>query len=228
MGAAISLFVILTISVVVVRIAAVALRLTGVPANVARFQARSAFTGSGFTTSESESIVNHPIRRRLIGLLMLYGNIGLVTVMATFIVSFVATGNSMVAVSQQLVWLLAALGLLWLLALNPYADRVMCKSIGWLLHRMTPLGQPGPKELLQIGGKYSVVEYAVLSNNKLNNSTISDMRVEQSAILILGITHVDGSYSSAPEPQTQLVAGDRVAVYGSKDEHCLLDSESIA
>ena len=65
MGAAITLLVILTFSVVVTRIAAVALRLTGMPADVARFQARSAFTGAGFTTSESEAVVNHPIRRRL-------------------------------------------------------------------------------------------------------------------------------------------------------------------
>ena len=47
MGAAISLLVILTVSVVVVRIAAVSLRLTGMPTDVARFQARSAFTGAG-------------------------------------------------------------------------------------------------------------------------------------------------------------------------------------
>ncbi len=91
MGAAITLLVILTVSVFVVRIAAVALRLTGMPADIARFQARSAFSGAGFTTSESEAVVNHPIRRRLIGLLMLWGNIGLVTVIATFIVSFVGT-----------------------------------------------------------------------------------------------------------------------------------------
>lgn len=62
MGAAITLLVILTVSVVVVRAAAVALRLTGMPVEVARFQARSAFTGTGFTTSESEAIVNYPIR----------------------------------------------------------------------------------------------------------------------------------------------------------------------
>ena len=127
MGAAITLLVILTISVVVVRTAAVALRLTGMPADVARFQARSAFTGAGFTTSESEAVVNHPIRRRLIGLLMLLGNVGLVTVMATFIVSFLASGNSMTAMSVQMFWLLGAIALLWFIALNSFADRVMCR-----------------------------------------------------------------------------------------------------
>ena len=42
MIAAITLFAVLMISVMVIRIAAVALRLTGLPEDVARFQARSA------------------------------------------------------------------------------------------------------------------------------------------------------------------------------------------
>ena len=46
MGAAITLPMILTFSVVVVGTGAVAVRLTGMPADVARFQARSAFTGA--------------------------------------------------------------------------------------------------------------------------------------------------------------------------------------
>jgi hypothetical protein len=55
----------------------------------ARFQARSAFSGSGFTTTESESVVSHPVRRRIIMLLMLLGNAGLVTMIATLLGGFV-------------------------------------------------------------------------------------------------------------------------------------------
>ena len=225
MGAAISLLVILTFSVVVVRIAAVSLRLTGMPADVARFQARSAFTGAGFTTSESEAIVNHPVRRRVISLLMLYGNIGLVTVLATFIVSFVAAGNSMAAMSRQVFWLLGAIALLWLIALNPVADRIMCKSIGWLLRRTASLGQQGPNRLLQITGSYGVARHTVLSGNDLDGTTLSDLCSRQRSFRILGIEHDDGSYSSAPEPGTQLVAGDSVVIYGSDDEHSTLHAE---
>ena len=35
---------------------------TGTSSELARFQARSAFTGVGFTTSEAESVVLHPVR----------------------------------------------------------------------------------------------------------------------------------------------------------------------
>lgn len=219
MGAAITLLVILTFSVVVVRTAAVALRLTGMPADVARFQARSAFTGAGFTTTESEAVVNHPIRRRVIGLLMLHGNIGLVTVLAAFTVSFVATENSMTAISRQLFWLLGAIALLWFIALNPLADHVMCKSIGWLLQRMTSLGQQGPTVLLQVTGGYSVAEHTVVSGNGHDGTTLSDLCSGHPRFLVLGIEHDDGRYSSAPELGTPLVAGDKVVVYGSDEEH---------
>ena len=40
-----------------------ALKLNGLSAEVATFQAQSAFSGAGFTTSESEAIVSHPLRR---------------------------------------------------------------------------------------------------------------------------------------------------------------------
>lgn len=47
-----SLLVVLVLSLLVTRIATVALTHTGLSREVARFQARSAFSGVGFTTSE--------------------------------------------------------------------------------------------------------------------------------------------------------------------------------
>ena len=58
--------IIVLISLIVTRIATVALIQTGLSRETARFQARSALTGTGFTTTESETIVNHPVRRRLV------------------------------------------------------------------------------------------------------------------------------------------------------------------
>ena len=62
MIAILTLMTVLTLSLVIVRVATIALTLTGLSRELARFQARSAFTGTGFTTSESEKVVAHPIR----------------------------------------------------------------------------------------------------------------------------------------------------------------------
>ncbi len=91
MGAALSMFVLLSTSVFVIRLASVTLRLTGLTDATARFHALSALTGTRFTTSEAEAIVNYPVRRRIISLLMIIGNLGLVTLFATVIVSLVNT-----------------------------------------------------------------------------------------------------------------------------------------
>ncbi|MEE3093585.1 MAG: potassium transporter TrkA, partial [Pseudomonadota bacterium] len=49
----------------------IVMRLTGLSQNVATFQCISALSGTGFTTSESEMIVNYPVRRRILIVLML-------------------------------------------------------------------------------------------------------------------------------------------------------------
>lgn len=83
-----SLLLIVALSLLVTRVAAVILVATGTAHHVARFQARSAFTGAGFTTSESERVVNHPLRRKVIATLMLLGNVGIVGAAGTAILGF--------------------------------------------------------------------------------------------------------------------------------------------
>ena len=89
-----SLFIVALLSLLVTRIAAMALMFTGLSHESARFQARSAFSGVGFTTTESELIMNHPVRRKIIMILMMLGNIGIATVVATVMVSLLTTAVS--------------------------------------------------------------------------------------------------------------------------------------
>jgi len=68
-----TVLVVAVISLLITRVATVAFVLTGMSQEAARFQARSALTGTGFTTTESESVVGHPVRRRIVMALMLLG-----------------------------------------------------------------------------------------------------------------------------------------------------------
>jgi len=76
MNAVISLLTVLTLSLLITRLAVAAMMLTGVSHQLARLQILSAHLGVGFTTSESEHIVNHPVRRRILVLMMIVGNVG--------------------------------------------------------------------------------------------------------------------------------------------------------
>ena len=77
MIALLSLLMVILFSIIFVRIGAVALEMTGLSREVATFQAQSAYTGVGFTTSESEYVVSHPVRRRIIRILMFVGSAGI-------------------------------------------------------------------------------------------------------------------------------------------------------
>lgn len=71
------------ISVVVVKAGAAAFHLTGLNWSAAWFQAMSCFTTTGFTTRESELIMSHAQRRKIAMVLMVLGNAGFVTLIAT-------------------------------------------------------------------------------------------------------------------------------------------------
>ena len=180
MGAAISIFVLLSVSIFIVRIASVAMRLTGLDDSTARFQALSAFSGTGFTTNETEMIVNYPVRRRIVTLLMVLGNLGLVGVFATLVASIVQTDGNMDAILRQIGWLLAGMALLWFLMLNKTADRLICALIGWVLNATTQLGGRNFSRVLQIGDGLSVCEHPldkVIDKNELASTGLHLMAV---------------------------------------------------
>src|SRR3954468_23096849 len=97
--AAVSVIIVVLVSLIVARVGTVALTLTGMSRESARFQARSAFFGVGFTTNEAESVVGHPVRRRIIMWLILLGNAGVVTTMGTLLISFAGRGDTLTALA---------------------------------------------------------------------------------------------------------------------------------
>ena len=71
------------LSFLIIRAGAIALMMTGMDQERARFQALSAFSRAGFTTREAEMVVNNPRRRRIISWLIILGNAGLVAIIVT-------------------------------------------------------------------------------------------------------------------------------------------------
>ena len=65
-------------------------RLTGLPAEKARFQVISLLTGTGFTTRESEMILSSRRRRRLARITMLFGYVFNITIVSAFINVFLS------------------------------------------------------------------------------------------------------------------------------------------
>jgi len=66
MIALITLLAAISVSVLVGRVATQAFQITGLSRQAASFQSRSALTGTDFTTRKAESVVDHPVRRRIL------------------------------------------------------------------------------------------------------------------------------------------------------------------
>lgn len=212
MAAALTLFIVLTLSVLVVRTGAVALRLTGIPEDVARFQARSAFTGVGFTTSESEAIVNHPVRRRIVSALIVVGSVGTVSIMTTTIVSLTGSDAAEGSMLRQLIWLAGVLLLLWCVILNSRMDRFMCAVIGRLLERTQGFGARLPVRLLQIPAGHEVTRILVPQEGAMVGRPLRDFATGN--VLVLGLEREDGTFLSRPDLAEKLQSADEIFVYG--------------
>jgi hypothetical protein len=159
MNSALTVMVIFTFSTIVVRIASTIMRLTGLPDNVARFQCLSALTGTGFTTRESELIVNYPIRRRVLMTLMILGNLGLISISATFIVTFAAITPTTSAIFEQTLWFALGLILNFVVLANPLVDRLLCSTISRILSATTGLGKRRFLRLLSLEDNLTIGEH---------------------------------------------------------------------
>jgi K+/H+ antiporter YhaU regulatory subunit KhtT len=204
---------VLCLSILVTRIATVALTHTGLSRQSAKFQARSAFTGVGFTTEESEKVVNHPIRRRILLLLMLLGNAGVVTSVSTLILSFIDIRGSMPLV-WRIVLLVTGLVLLWGLAASKWVDRHLSESISRALKQHTQLDVRDYAGMLHLAGDYQVHEMRVEKDDWMADRALMDLNLTDEGIMVLGITRTDGTYIGAPKGPTMLRPEDSLILYG--------------
>ncbi len=217
MVALFTLLSIVAISIVVNRVATKALEHTGMSTEAARFQSYSAFTGTGFTTEEAESIVNHPVRRRIAMVLMILRNAGLVTAISTLVLSFVGTESAGEGLMRGGL-LLAGLGSLVLLARSHWADRYLSKVIDWALDRYTDLGVRDFYTLLKLEEAYSVGRFSVDEGTWLAGKRLNECDLIGEGVLVLGIIHEDGSYVGAPRGRYRLHVGDTLVLYGKTEK----------
>ena len=207
------LVVVAMLSLLITRIATIALTATGMARPAARFQARSALTGVGFTTSESESVVGHPARRRIIMTLMLIGSVGLATSIAG-VLAGMAGANSGGTAASRIVLLVAGLSAVYALSSSRRVDRALSRLIGRLLARYTDLDLRDYAALLHVAGEYEVKEMRADRESWFAGRTLAELRLRDEGILVLGIIRPDGSYLGVPGKETCIEAGDTLVLYG--------------
>ena len=215
MTSIIALLVITLVSLLVVRIGATALMMTGISWDTASFQSYSAFFGVGFTTREAEMVVNHPVRRRIIRDLILAGNIGLTSVLATLVVS--TTQNEARLHPLVVIAILIACTAVVVYAFRlGWLQKALDKVIRRTLEKAGLVRVLDYELLLRIQSGYCVSEVEIMPDTPVANRTLRDSRPWDHSVIILAIKRNEQTLPGIPGPTEHLLPGDVVTVYGQE------------
>lgn len=212
MIAVFSLLLIATFFITASRVATIALVGTGMTTDAAMFQARSALMGVGYTTSEAEDAISHPVRRKIILWLMTLGNAGIITGISSMVLGFVDAESSQTArrvtiLGIGLVVLLMATRFDWL-------TRVLERFTRYALGRWTTLDTRDLASVLRFADDFGIVELRAQSSDWIVDRPLRDLHLPDEGVVILGLLRKGGEFVGVPRGQTSIHEGDTVVAYG--------------
>lgn len=211
----IALLIIAAVSLLAVRVGATALMMTGLSWDTASFQSYSAFFGVGFTTKEAEMVVNHPVRRRIIRDLILVGNVGLTSALATLVVTLLQTGSGGNAM-LMLGWLGTGLAVLFFVSRLAWFQNMLDHLIQRALEGTGMVRALDYELLLRIQHGYVVSEIEILPDTYLAGRTLRDSRPWDRGVVILAIKREGKTQHGIPNRDDLIQAGDVLTAYGKE------------
>lgn len=214
MGPLFALLIIVMLSLLVVRVGTNALILTGMSLEAAKFQAASAFFGVGFTTSEAEMVMRHSVRRSVVLKLIIAGNIGLTSALATLIVSFANESTEVSHMSRLVLTVAGVLCVAFLLNLKIVkkpVDAVMTR----FLKSSGVVKAVDYETLLKVENGYSVSEITINTEHPWCGKLLKESRPSECGIVVLNVLRSGGEFTGAPDKDFRLQDGDEVMIYGA-------------
>lgn len=207
----IPVIVVIVISAVVVKIATVALKMTGMEAERARFQALSAFTGTGFTTRDSEFIMEDAIRKKIVMVLMILGNAGLVSVITALIFSF-GKGGVRPAIVNSAIMILSVV-IIYKIATHRRLTQIITKKIEAGLVKRPPFRKRPVEEILRVARDYGIAEVAIKESCQNLGRSLADSSFRENDILVLAIER-NNRVIPTPKAADTIQLGDTIICYG--------------
>ncbi|MFC2009491.1 TrkA C-terminal domain-containing protein [Chloroflexota bacterium] len=198
---------------IIVLIGGFALQLTGIEPEVARFQALSAFSGTGFTTTEAERVVRHRTRRRIVTALIIMGNAGLVAIIATSVASFTQVSGYEWYFIRLAIIIVGIFILYSLIIRSRVGNQIMYlfrKPLMTLIMREAPVID----EIYLAKRDWGISLVMVKEFSKNIGLSLADVTRKEN-IVILAIDRV-GTTLEMPTSIEKIMEGDRLLVYGNK------------
>lgn len=223
----VSFFVLVIAYLVVVEIFTVLFRLTGLREDKARFQAISCITNSGFTTKESELILNSVVRRHLARVMMIFGYLFAVTGVSILVNLFIRSSG------DQINWLTMVYSFIFLFLIivftrSKWVINKFDKLVEYLARNKKKGAFCNNVRILEMFHEKLIAEvFVTCIPNEINGKTLLEMNFRHTYklnVLLIkrGSNIIDHVISS-----DQIKQGDRVLIYGSKTNIMDLFKDSI-
>jgi hypothetical protein len=220
--------IVIIVSFIVVRIGAIALQLTGLEWSLAKFQALSCFTATGFTTREAELVTSDPRRRRIASVLIILGHAGFVTMIATFAntirpratkwsIPFVpAYVPSWLQPWINLVIVVAAIYIIYKVFTNTKMARKLTEALRKRIIKRDIIKPVSCEELALATGGYGVSKIQVSEGNPIVGKVLSESGLRKDDITVLAIIR-DESTIPNPSADRKILSGDELICFGKLD-----------
>ncbi|MEW5758497.1 MAG: TrkA C-terminal domain-containing protein [Candidatus Omnitrophota bacterium] len=191
-----------------VEIAAIALKLTGLNIEIARFQALSALTGTGFTSQEAESVVSHPKRRKIIMVLMILGPVGFLTLISMLMIS---------VREHVIIFHLTAVIIIVLLLLVFTRSRRFMNIVHSIVEnqlRRTNIRKIGLEEVFALNKEFGVCEILVDGNSLFRDKHLNETDFKHKGFIVLAIRR-DYQIITVPHAEDTIRSGDILIIFGN-------------
>ena len=217
----------LVIAFIVVRIGAIAFQLTGLEWSLAKFQALSCFTGTGFTTKEAELITGNPRRRRIASFLIILGHAGLVALIATFANSLrpgilipkftipflhSAIPSGYLPLLNLIIIIIAIYVIYRIFTSKRFSEKIT-NALRARIVKQEFIKPVSFEELLIATGGYGVAQIEVSKQSPVLNKKLLDADLRKLDILVLAVVR-DETTVPNPPADTEIVLGDRLICFG--------------
>ena len=207
------LLIAILVSFIVVRIGGFALQLTGIEPDVARFQALSAFSGTGFTTREAERVVGNRTRRRIVTILIILGNAGMVTVIATLVASFTQVSGYTWFFIRLAIIVGGIFGLYQLIIRSNVGQRILDWLQRPVMNRILREA-PAAEEIFHVEKDWAISLVMIKGSSNIIGLSVTDITAEED-IEVLAIDRA-GTYLTRPNWDEKIAEGDRLLVYANR------------
>ncbi|WP_231373255.1 MULTISPECIES: TrkA C-terminal domain-containing protein [Bacillaceae] len=202
----------LLIILLVIETSVIMFKFTGLEKPVSRYQVISMLTGTGFTTDESQLIIDHPIRRKISAFLILFGAFSLAVIISAI--------TNMLSNDLRLTELLVintVLLIILLIGKIPFLQNKFQRKFDYEMHKNLDISELPIKDALYLDENDVVTEVAIEEDSDLVGTEILDLFEKEEDIKLLFIKRGEINIRNTMYNES-IQAGDDLFLYGNKEE----------